>query len=320
VSFCGANAARATKGCAGAPASSLRVDVRSTGAKGDGRTDDTAALQAAFDKVAGTGGTVLIPDGTYMVDAAGPRRLRIGNNTRVSLAAKATLKAIPNGAQHYAVLTIAGSSDVTVSGGTLKGDRAQHAAKEGEWGMGLSILQGANNITISGVTSKDMWGDGFYVEGARGVTFCSVIAEHNRRQGLSVIDVDGLEVTDSVFSNTQGTRPSAGIDLEPDDLKQRIHNVRIHSSKFLNNTGPGILVAGKKSASLISQLEVTENLFIGAVPLKIEYSPGVLQSQICRNRQIVRQVVETGLTTYQEPTDVLVVQHECGDSGLQVRR
>ena len=56
------------------------------------------------------------------------------------------------------------------------------------------------------------------------------------------------------------------------------------------------------------------------MPLKIEYSPEVLQSQICRNRQMVRQAVDAGLSTYQEPKEVLVVQHECGDSGLQVRR
>jgi polygalacturonase len=313
--------ALAAAGCAKPPASPLVVNVRQKGAKGDGRTDDTAALRAAFDKVARTGGTVLVPDGVYMVEATSrEHRLKIGSDTTLKLSPGATIKAIPNGAQDYALLTIAGASNVTVTGGTLEGDRAQHTDKAGEWGMGLSIVEGAKNVTVSGVTSKEMWGDGFYLGSAQGVTFCSVVSDHNRRQGLSVIEVDRLEVTNSVFSNTQGTRPSAGIDLEPDDVKQRISNVRIHNSKFLNNKGPGILVAGKKNVSLISHLEITENLFVGAVPLKIEYSPEVLQSQICRNRQIVRQAVDTGLSTYQEPKEVLVVQHECGDSGLQVRR
>ena len=315
-----AERAFAAAGCAKPAASPLVVNVRQKGAKGDGRTDDTAALQAAFDKVAGTGGTVLVPDGVYMVDAASQRRLKIKNDTTLKLTAGATIKAIPNGAQDYALLTIAGSSNVTVTGGTLEGDRSQHTDKAGEWGMGLSIVEGAKNVTVSGVTSKEMWGDGFYLGSAQGVAFCAVVSDHNRRQGLSVIEVDRLEVTNSVFRNTQGTRPSAGIDLEPDDVKQQISNVRIHNSKFLNNKGPSILVAGKKNASLISKLEITENLFVGAVPLKIEYSPEVLQSQICRNRQIVRQAVDTGLSTYQEPKEVLVVQHECGDSGLQVRR
>ena len=294
--FFASGQALAAAGCAKTPASSLVINVRQKGAKGDGRTDDTAALQAAFDKVAGTGGTVLVPDGVYMVDAASERRLKIRNNTTVKLSPGATIKAIPNGAQGYALLTVAGVSNVTITGGTLEGDRAKHTSKEGEWGMGISILEGSKNIAINGVTSKEMWGDGFYVESAQGVTFCSVIADHNRRQGLSVIEVDGLEVMNSVFSNTQGTRPMAGIDLEPDDVKQQISNVRIHNSKFLNNKGPGILVAGKKRASLISRLEITENLFVGALPLKIEYSPEVLQSQICRNRQIVRQVSDTGVS------------------------
>lgn len=42
------------------------INVRDFGAKGDGKTDDTAAIQSAID-VAGGGGTVQIPRGTYMV-------------------------------------------------------------------------------------------------------------------------------------------------------------------------------------------------------------------------------------------------------------
>jgi hypothetical protein len=56
-----------------------------------------------------------------------------------------------------------------------------------------------------------MWGDGFYVSDASNVTFCGVT--RNRRQGLSVIEADGLVVLNSVFQNTGGTRPGAGIDF-----------------------------------------------------------------------------------------------------------
>jgi polygalacturonase len=40
-------------------------DVRSFGAKGDGSTKDTLAIQAALDKAGSAGGTVLIPPGNY---------------------------------------------------------------------------------------------------------------------------------------------------------------------------------------------------------------------------------------------------------------
>jgi polygalacturonase len=41
------------------------VDVKQMGAKGDGQTDDTAAIQAAIDGMTG-GGTLVFPEGTYM--------------------------------------------------------------------------------------------------------------------------------------------------------------------------------------------------------------------------------------------------------------
>src|SRR5229473_5872490 len=46
-------------------------NVKDQGAKGDGTTDDTAAIQAALDaaKAAGRGSKVFIPEGTYIVSA-----------------------------------------------------------------------------------------------------------------------------------------------------------------------------------------------------------------------------------------------------------
>lgn len=46
-----------------------RVSVKDFGAVGDGSTDDTAAIQAAFDSVLATGGTVFIPGGYYRLTA-----------------------------------------------------------------------------------------------------------------------------------------------------------------------------------------------------------------------------------------------------------
>jgi len=45
-----------------------RVDVRRFGAVGDGLTDDTLAVQAAMDSLAGIGGVVVIPEGHYIID------------------------------------------------------------------------------------------------------------------------------------------------------------------------------------------------------------------------------------------------------------
>jgi len=233
-------------GCDVKPTSSLVVNVKDRGAKGDGKSDDTKSIQKAIDEVAGSGGTVYVPAGTYMVQAHGTKRLVLGSKMTLKLADRAILKVIPTGAKNYSVLRIPRAKDVTVIGGTLQGDRKEHKGRSGEWGMGIIIGPESERITIAGVTSRHMWGDGFYLAGGEDIALCSVVAEHNRRQGLSIIRGNRILVTNSTFRDTRGTRPSAGIDLEPNNENQTITNVRIEHSKFVNNAGDGILIAGKK--------------------------------------------------------------------------
>lgn len=304
--------------CVVAPKSPLVVNVRDKGAKGDGRTDDTVSIQAAIDEVGGTGGTVLVPGGTYMVEVVNrQRRLTLKSDMTLKLADDAVLKAFPNDSRKYAVLSIADVSNVTVVGGTLEGDRAEHKGKDGETGMGIRISHGAKHVTVSGVTSRKMWGDGFYVEGAEDTKFCDVIADNNRRQGLSIIEADGVLVTDSVFKNTHGTRPSAGIDLEPDEASQKIVNVRIQNSKFIDNAGPGIQIAGKRGA--VAKVELARNMFRGNRPILVENAPAVRASAICDNRQVTSQTArQDGPYAFADAVDVVVHQNDC-EEGRDMR-
>src|SRR5699024_10135260 len=50
----------------------IAINVKSSGAVGDGETDDTESIQNALDYIGSVGGgTVLIPTGTYMIDGTG---------------------------------------------------------------------------------------------------------------------------------------------------------------------------------------------------------------------------------------------------------
>jgi Pectate lyase superfamily protein len=308
-----ATQAAAPQGCVVAPKSPQVVDVKDKGAKGDGRTDDTAAIQAAIDEVAGTGGTVFVPKGVYVVDAvAKKRRLTLGSDMTLKLDNDAVLKAMPTDSRKYSILTVSGVSNVTIVGGTLEGERAQHMGNDGEAGMGIRIEGGAKHVTVSGVTSRKMWGDGFYVEDANDTKFCGVTSDGNRRQGLSIIEADGVLVTDSVFSNTHGTRPSAGIDLEPDHPSQQIVNLRIQNSKFLNNAGPGIEIAGKKG--LVAKVALARNVFKGNRAILVENAPEVLASGICDNRQIASETAKAeGPYAFADPIATMVHQSDCRD-------
>ncbi len=227
--------------CAPAPTSSALVNVKDApfNAKGDGLADDTAALQKAVDALAGTGGTVRIPAGTYRVDALVSLQLR--NRMTLALDSGAVLAAISNSADNYTILRISGVSDVNVVGGTLLGERAAHLGTTGEQGVGLRITGQAQRIAIAGVTAKECWGDGFMIADASSVSLCSITADHNRRQGLSITGGSGIIVKHATFTRSQGTIPEDGLDIEPNS-GQTVDNVLVTGCLFADNAGDGIEV------------------------------------------------------------------------------
>jgi len=229
--------------CAPEPASRKVVNVRHApyGARGDGKTDDTAAIQKAVDAIGGTGGTVLVPEGIYLVNAAAQAGMgiQLRSSMTLKLAAGATLKAIPNASEHYAILALKGVSQVTILGGTLVGERHAHTGTRGEWGMGVSISD-SHHVLLDGVTAMDCWGDGFYVSNrSSDVTLCHVVADRNRRQGLSITSVNGMAVRNSVFRNTAGTEPEAGLDVEPNE-GETVADLLVTGCTMADNAGGGI--------------------------------------------------------------------------------
>jgi hypothetical protein len=100
---------------------------------------------------------------------------------------------------------------------------------------------------------------------------------------MSVISVDGLRVSKSVFAETQGTPPMAGIDFEPNQADESISNVEISECMFADNAGFGVAVAhhALTAASPKTQIVVLGCMFIGnvkgAVLIAIpQPSPGVV--------------------------------------------
>ncbi|MCY4403216.1 MAG: right-handed parallel beta-helix repeat-containing protein [Candidatus Poribacteria bacterium] len=114
-----------------------------------------------------------------------------------------------------------------------------------EWRMTLSI-RGSKNVNVSGLTLKDSGGDGIYVDGGKSlrhsenVYLRDITCENHYRQGISVISAENLIVDNCTFSNTWGTPPSSGVDIEPDLADQRIKNVKFSGCQFVDNAGDGI--------------------------------------------------------------------------------
>ena len=96
---------------------SKRIDVRDSGARGDGMNDDTVAFQRAIDALPDEGGTVVVPPGSYVIDPT--RRVRLRSRMHLSLAPEARLVAKPNAEERAYVLEVARVSDVEISGGRV---------------------------------------------------------------------------------------------------------------------------------------------------------------------------------------------------------
>jgi polygalacturonase len=287
---------------AGAPT----INVRDKGARGDGMHDDTSAIQAAINALPISGGTVLIPDGRYMIDAS--RSINLRSNTRLQMTPAATLGAIANDLERSHVIKVWRVNNVQIVGGRVVGERAEHRGTTGEWGYGINI-QASNNVSVVGTHISDCWGDGIWIGGlgkranvkvSTNVTLDHVVSTNNRRQGLSIGPVRGVRVLRSTFSDTNGTKPQAGIDIEPQgqgparditfsdctitgnqgsglEVHENVSGVVMKRCKVQDNKGYGVL------AGATSQLVITDNVITGNGLVGVAMSAKASDVQITGN-------------------------------------
>ena len=117
-------------------------NIRAFGAKGDGTTLDTRALQEAIDRcTAEGGGTVLVPAGRFLIGA-----VELKSNVTLHLAAAATLLGSGDGKQYHAVDAIPLHGDSTLS--------------DGNWALLYAVK--ARNVTIEGAGTIDGNGAQFH--------------------------------------------------------------------------------------------------------------------------------------------------------------
>ncbi len=210
--------------------------------------DSTATLQAAFDSGAQT---LFIP---FMGQPWIVRPLKLRSNQKIIfepgvlvLAKKGEFMGTGD-----SLLTAEGVSNLVLwgYGATLrmrKKDYQNPPYPKAEWRMGVAI-RGCENVRIEGLRSESSGGDGFYVDGGAGrlwsedVSIRHCVSDDNHRQGLSVISAVNLLVEDCTFSNTSGTAPESGIDIEPDAPDQKLVNCVVRNCRFENNRGNQISV------------------------------------------------------------------------------
>ena len=177
---------------------------------------------------------------------------------------------LPNGWGHKPLFLATGVSNVSLEGygATFRMRKSEQAADEAS--HGLKIYQ-SSNISVKGLSFKDMYGDGLYIGGGvtptTNVHVQDVLADNNGRQGMTVTNARNLTVTGSMFRTTNGTNPQAGIDLEVNHAFNYLQNIVISDSVIEHNAGDGLTMSTEKLDSTSAPVSVRlDNLDIRKSP------------------------------------------------------
>ena len=204
----------------------------------DGSVDYTTYVQNAVSQHS----NIVFPGFPIMVSDAG---INIGSNKTISFLKGSKIVLKSSNKPAYSILQIKHASNVTLNNPVIVGDRNTHTGPKGEWGMGLNIVS-CSNIVINNPNISDCYGDGIYLgeDGTNNtnITISGAHINNVRRNGISVISVDGLKLISPHISNTNGTAPMSGIDLEPNNSHEEMKNVQISDAVTENNKGEGILM------------------------------------------------------------------------------
>jgi hypothetical protein len=213
-------------------------------AKGDGKTDDAAAIRSAIDAAsAAGGGEVILPAGTYLIESSVSLRSKV--TLRGEAGAKIKLgPAIP---AHGVGLDINNASDVLVDGLEVDGNKSGFTgATEQRHAVRVMSSDGDThgNVTLRNLYLHDAKGDGLYVGRLMSTTghLANVSAEEvrcdaNHRNGLSVSDLRGGLFKNCRFANSRGTAPASGVDIEPNEDTATIEDIVFDTCEASGNAG-----------------------------------------------------------------------------------
>ena len=211
-----------------------------TGYVKDGSRDYTSYIQAAVNKYS----NIVFPNFPILVNDDG---INIGSNKTLTFQDGAEIRLKGTSSASYNILNIVNASNITLYNPVIKGDRNSHIGTSGEFGIGIGI-RGANDITIYSPKVTECWGDGIYIgqgsnySNSKNIVINDAYLRKNRRDGISIISVDGLQLNNLYAGYTDGTSPWCGINFEPNNSACELKNIRINNPRTEYNAGNGIQI------------------------------------------------------------------------------
>ncbi len=167
------------------------------------------------------------------------------------------------------LLTGKGVSNVTIRGydAALRMRKADYSGAgyvKSEFRHALSLLS-VQNVQVLGLSLESSGGDGIFLgttpdaqwKACRNVEIRDCRCHNNYRQGISVVSAQDLTISDCTISETSGTPPQAGIDLEPAFASDLMVNVQVSRCEVVNNAGTAFMVNLNRLTSVSQPVSIT---------------------------------------------------------------
>jgi len=147
-------------------------------------------------------------------------------------------------------------SDVRVTGAgsiTVPEDSSYTSGTDYQWRACIALRASSNCTVDGGLTLSSRGGDGISIGPARynlpisndpctNVVVDEIAADGCYRNGISIVHVDGLAVSNSTFKNSEGIAAEGGIAIEPDQSWEYVKNMTMDNCELKDNTGWGFEV------------------------------------------------------------------------------
>jgi len=153
-------------------------------------------------------------------------------------------------------------------GASVKMQKAEYIALNNSEYRHCIQLISCSNIEIYGFKLMDSGGDGIIIANYTGIVYqryCENVllkdlwCDNNYRQGISVISAQHLRIENCWFTNTVGTAPQSGLDIEPNHPFERLIDIVFDRCRFTGNAGNGILLAPISIDSTTLPMDITFN-------------------------------------------------------------
>ena len=199
------------------------------------------AVDNGYDKVRVPAGTYLVGEKTTDNYSAG---IEIPGSMTLAFDDGAIVQMAANDTWNYCVIAIRGQEDVTITGGVIRGERADHTYAGGgahDEGHGICVEGASERVLIEGVELTELTGDGVLIVGqsekgsCEDVTIRASELHHNRRQGVSIVGGVRVLIEDNTIHHIEGTAPQFGIDIE--SLSFTSEDIVIRANEFHDNKG-----------------------------------------------------------------------------------